>query len=50
MKDTSTLWMIHTNGSTVKEIGGVEVVITFPEGDILKYGVQVQFPATNNEA
>ena len=50
MKDTSTLWMIHTNGSSVKEIGRVEVVITFPEGDILKYGVQVQFPASNNEA
>ena len=29
--------------------GGVGVIITTPEGDTLKYGVQLQFPATNNE-
>ncbi|XP_030948935.1 uncharacterized protein LOC115972835 [Quercus lobata] len=30
--------------------GGVGVVITTPEGEVLKYGVQLKFPATNNEA
>ena len=30
--------------------GGVGVVITTPEGEILKYGVRLRFPATNNEA
>lgn len=31
-------------------MGGVGVVNTSLEGDILKYGEQFQFPATNNEA
>ena len=30
--------------------GGVGVIITAPDGEILKYGVQLKFPATNNEA
>ena len=31
-------------------MGGVEVVIIAPDGEVLKYGVQLKFPATNNEA
>ncbi|XP_075655008.1 uncharacterized protein LOC142625199 [Castanea sativa] len=49
MQDTSTLWMVHTNRSSVQKMGEVRVVITSSEGDILKYGIQLQFPATNNE-
>ena len=30
--------------------GGVRVVITTPDGEVLKYGVQLKFQATNNEA
>ena len=30
--------------------GGVEVVIITPDGETLKYGVRLKFPATNNEA
>ena len=30
--------------------GRTGVVITFPEGDILKYGIQLKVPVTNNEA
>ena len=30
--------------------GGVGVVITTPKGEMLKYGVQLKFPTTNNEA
>ena len=30
--------------------GGAGVVIITPEGNTLKYGVQLQFPVTNNEA
>ena len=33
-----------------KKKGGVEVVITTPDGEVLKYGVQLKFPATNNKA
>ena len=31
-------------------MGGVGVIITAHDGEILKYGVQLKFPATNNEA
>ena len=42
--------MIHTDGSSTQKRGEAYVVITSPEGDILKYGVQLKFPVTNNEA
>ena len=44
------LWTIHTNGSSIHKGGGVGVVITSPEKDVLKYGVQLKFPVTSNEA
>ena len=31
-------------------MGGVGVILTSLKGDILKYGVQLQFPATNDKA
>ena len=42
--------MILTYGSSVQKRGGVGVIINTPEGETLKYGVRLQFPATNNEA
>ena len=41
------LWTIHTNGSSTQKKGGAGT--TSPEGDTLKYGVQLKFPVTNNE-
>nr|XP_023924002.1 uncharacterized protein LOC112035401 [Quercus suber] len=43
-------WMVQTDGSSAQKRGGVGVVITIPDGEILKCGVQLRFPATNNEA
>lgn len=43
------LWKVQTNRSSAKGKGKVGVNITSPEGDILKYEVQLQFPTTNNE-
>ena len=43
-------WIIQTDGSSAQRKGGVGVVITTPDGEVLKYGVQLKFPATNNEA
>ncbi|XP_050290052.1 uncharacterized protein LOC126728233 [Quercus robur] len=43
-------WTIQTDGSSAQRKGGVGVVITTPDGEVLKYGVQLRFPATNNEA
>ena len=43
-------WTIQTDGSLAQRRGGVGVVITTPDGEVLKYGVQLKFPTTNNEA
>ena len=44
------LWTIHTDGSSNQKRGEVGVIITSPKEDVLKYGVQLKFPVTNNEA
>ena len=43
-------WTIQIDGSSAQKRGGVEVIIITPDKEILKYGVQLKFPATNNEA
>ena len=43
-------WTIQIDGSSAQGRGGVRVVITTPDGEKLKYGVQLKFPATNNKA
>ena len=41
---------MYTDGSSAVGVGGVRVILLSPEQDVLKYGVQLQFPMTNNEA
>ena len=41
---------MYTDGLSIAGVGGVGVILLSPEKDILKYGVQLQFPTTNNEA
>ena len=48
--DDAKQWTIQTDGSSAQKRGGVGVVITTLDGEILKYGVRLRFPATNNEA
>ena len=48
--DQKDLWTINTDESSTQKGGGAGVVITSPEKDVLKYGVQLKFPITNNEA
>ena len=43
-------WTIQIDGSSTWKRGGVGVIIIIPKGETLKYGVQLTFPATNNEA
>ena len=43
-------WIIQTDGSSTQGRGEVGVVITVPTREELKYGVQLKFLATNNEA
>ena len=49
VQDNSKKWMIRADGSSVQKRGEVGVVINTLEGEILKYEVQLQFLATNNE-
>ena len=42
-------WTVQTNESATKKAGGAGVVLISLEGEILKYAVRLQFPATNNE-
>ena len=47
--DEAGRWTVQTDGSSAQKRGGVKVVIITPKGEILKYGVQLKFLATNNE-
>ena len=38
------------DGLSAANVGGIAMILLSVEKDILKYGVQLQFPATNNEA
>ena len=41
--------MINTDRSSTQKGGGASIVITSSEKDVLKYGVQLKFPISNNE-
>ena len=43
-------WTTCLNVSSVTGLGGVRSIMRSPENDVLKYGVQLEFPAMNNEA
>ena len=45
-----SLWTVNTDGSSTQKGGGAGIVITSPEKSVLKYGVQLKFPITNNKA
>ena len=49
-QEEPTLWMIYADGSLVQKMEGVGIIILTSKGETLKYGVQLQFPATNNKA
>ena len=44
------LWTINIDGSSTQKGGGAGIIITSLEKDVLKYGVQLKFPITNNKA
>ena len=47
--DKAKRWMIQADSSSAQKKGREGVIIITPEGEMLKYGVQLTFPATNNE-
>jgi ribonuclease HI len=42
--------VVYFNGSYTLKGAGAGVVLIVPKGDILKYAIQLNFPATNNIA
>ena len=42
-------WTIRTDGSSAQKRRGVGIIIVTLDGEMLKYGVQLKFLATNNE-
>ncbi|XP_075636676.1 uncharacterized protein LOC142608906 [Castanea sativa] len=48
--DKAERWMIQTDDSSARKGGGVGVIIITPERETIKYGIQLTFPTTNNEA
>ena len=42
-------WTVYTDGSSASSIGKVGVILLSPKKGVLRYGVKLQFPATNNE-
>ena len=42
-------WMIQTDGSSSQKRGGVGIIIVIPDGETLRYRVQLKFLVTNNE-
>jgi ribonuclease HI len=43
-------WVIYFDGSYTLKGAGADIVLIPPEGDTLKYAIQIEFPATNNIA
>jgi ribonuclease HI len=43
-------WVMYFDGSYTLKGAGAGVVLIPPEGDMLKYVIQIEFPATNNTA
>ena len=43
-------WTVQMDGSAMRKVGGVGVVLISPKKEKLKYAIILQFPATNNEA
>ena len=50
LTDETERWPIQNDGLSTQKKGGIGVVIITQKGKILKYGVQLKFPAINNKA
>ena len=46
----SEYWIMHFDGSKMKEGAGAGVVLKSPKGDMMEYVLQIHFNASNNMA
>ena len=47
--DEAQRWVIKVDGSSTLYVGGIGVILKFPEADKLKYAARLQYQTTNNE-
>jgi ribonuclease HI len=50
ISDLPDHWVMYFDGSYTLKGAGAGVMLIPPEGDMLKYAIQIEFPATNNIA
>jgi hypothetical protein len=48
ISDLPDHWVMYFDGSYTLKGAVAGVVLIPPEGDVLKYAIQIEFPATNN--
>jgi ribonuclease HI len=48
--DLPNHWVMYLDGSYTLKGAGAGIVLISPEGDMLRYAIQIEFPATNNIA
>jgi hypothetical protein len=48
ISDLPDHWVMYFDGSYTLKGAGAGVVLIPPEGDVLKYAIQIEFPTTNN--
>ncbi len=49
-KEQTSRWMAHIDGSSMKNVGGIGVILESSEGDIIKRAICLQYTTTNNKA
>ena len=42
-------WVVHVDGLSTQQAGGIGVVLQSSEGDKMKHKVRLQYQTTNNE-
>jgi hypothetical protein len=50
ISDLPDHWVMYFDGSYTLKGAGAGIVLIPPEGDMLKYAIQIEFPTTNNTA
>ena len=48
--EQTSKWMANIDGSSIKNAGGIGIILKSPEGDIIKQAVRLQYSTTKNEA
>ncbi|XP_073113099.1 uncharacterized protein [Elaeis guineensis] len=48
--DPEELWTLHVDGSSNASGAGAGLILTDPEGNVVRYALRFEFPTTNNEA